>query len=101
MELIDRRLSWKCQVIARMGKWLYEAMSRSYLKYFKPSGLLGAGGWPGAANNDYKQFWHPRFCVEAPPALLKALFPQLEPLAEVRYRLLLSECPQHTATQKK
>lgn len=28
------------QVIARMGKWCYQAMSKSYLLCFKPVGLL-------------------------------------------------------------
>lgn len=66
-----------------MGKWAYEAMSKSYLTYFKPSGLLGAAAWPGAAQNDYHQFWHPRFCVEVPEALIQLLFPQLDLLKEV------------------
>ena len=69
----------------RMGKWTYEAMNRSYLAYFKPLGLLGAGGWPGAAKNDYNQFWHPRFCVEVPSILIERLFPQLAALKKVRF----------------
>ena len=76
-----------------MGKWLYEAMSKSYLKFFKPSGLLGAGGWPGAANNYYKQFWHSRFRVEVPLALQEALFPQLELLQKVQCQITPSEHP--------
>ena len=71
-----------------MGKWAYKAMSKSYLTYFKPSGLLGAAAWPGAAQNDYRQFWHPRFCVEVPEALIELLFPQLKLLREVCYLAL-------------
>ncbi|CAL8471742.1 g11284 [Coccomyxa elongata] len=68
------------KVIARMGKWNYEAMNKSYLMYFKPVGLLAAAGWPGAAHNDYHQFWHPRFCVDVPEQLVEVLFPFLRTL---------------------
>ncbi|KAK9916158.1 hypothetical protein WJX75_009514 [Coccomyxa subellipsoidea] len=70
------------KVIARMGKWNYEALSKSYLMYFKPQGLLAAGGWPGAAQNDYDQFWHPRFCVSVPRELVDLLFPFLRNLEQ-------------------
>ena len=66
-----------------MGKWNYEAMNKSYLMYFKPVGLLAAAGWPGAANNDYEQFWHPRFCVSVPQELVDLLFPFLQSLKQV------------------
>ena len=44
------------QVIARMGKWIYEAMYKSYLEFFKASGLMGAAGWEGAATNELRMF---------------------------------------------
>lgn len=66
-----------------MGKWSYEAMSKSYLMYFKPVGLLAAAGWPGAVNNDYDQFWHPRFYVSVPKELVHRLFPFLPGLEQV------------------
>lgn len=71
------------QVIARMGKWCYQAMSKSYLLCFKPVGLLAAGGWPGVAQNDYDQFWHERFCVAVPAELVDYIFPCLTKLEKV------------------
>lgn len=71
------------QVIARMGKWCYQVMSKSYLLCFKPVGLLAAGGWPGVAQNDYDQFWHERFCVPVPAELVEYLFPFLSDLEKV------------------
>lgn len=76
-----------------MGKWNYEAMTKSYLMYFKPVGLLAAAGWPGSSTNDYDQFWHPRFMVAVPDQLVKMLFPFLEKLEEV----LTSSFPIKTA----
>jgi hypothetical protein len=32
-----------------MGRWLHQAMFKSCLLFFRPEGLLAAGGWPGAA----------------------------------------------------
>ncbi len=67
-----------------MGKWNYEAMAKSYLMYFKPVGLLACAGWPGAAQNDYNQFWAERFCVAVPQALVDLLFPFLPAVQAVR-----------------
>ena len=53
-----------------MGKWSYHVMCKSYLLYFKPIGLLAAGGWPGVAQNDYSQFWHEHFCMAVPAELV-------------------------------
>lgn len=47
------------QVIARFGKWLYAAMYKSYLMFFKVEGLLAVGGWERAAQKDYNTFWDP------------------------------------------
>jgi hypothetical protein len=47
------------QVIARFGKWLYAAMYKSYLMFFKPEGLLAMGNWPRAAQKDFQTYWHP------------------------------------------
>ncbi|KAK9868889.1 hypothetical protein WJX84_000649 [Apatococcus fuscideae] len=33
------------ETIARMGRWLRQAMYKSYLKFFRAEGLLAAGGW--------------------------------------------------------
>jgi hypothetical protein len=73
-----------------MGKWNYEAMTKSYLMYFKPAGLLGSAGWPGAATNDYEQYWHPRFCVQVPQGLVDLLFPFLPKLRQVRAQSCVS-----------
>ncbi|CAL8471208.1 g10750 [Coccomyxa elongata] len=75
------------KVIGRMGKWNLQAMSKSYLLYFKPCGLLAAAGWPGASSNDYHQFWHPRFCVCVPQKLVDLLFPFLQNLKETVKKL--------------
>ena len=64
-------------VILRLGKWLYDAMYKSYLLFFKPEGLLGVGGWPGAPQKDYHQFWAERFFIEPPASLTTFLFPFL------------------------
>ena len=64
-----------------MGKWSYEVMAKSYLMYFKPVGLLASAGWPGAAQNDYNQFW------AVPQELVDLLFPFLPALQKVRCHL--------------
>jgi len=65
------------QVIRRTGKWLYDSLVRSYLEFFKAVGLLGCGGWPGAATNELHMFWHERFMIPAPDELVVLLFPFL------------------------
>ena len=47
------------QVIARFGQWLYNAMYKSYLLFFKPEGLLAVAGWEGAAQKNFNTFWSP------------------------------------------
>ncbi|DBA86564.1 TPA: hypothetical protein ACH3X1_016780 [Trebouxia sp. C0004] len=69
-------------VMRRSGKWLYDSLSRSYLEFFKAVGLLGAGGWPGAATNELHMFWHERFVIPTPPELIVLLFPFLPNLEQ-------------------
>lgn len=68
------------QVIRRSGKWLYDSLIRSYLEFFKAVGLLGCGGWPGAATNELHMFWHERFMIPCPKELIVLLFPFLPKL---------------------
>ena len=68
------------QVIRRTGKWLYDSLIKSYLEFFKAVGLLGCGGWPGAATNELHMFWHERFMIPAPDELVLLLFPFLPKL---------------------
>lgn len=63
------------QTIGRMGRWLHQALTKSYLLFYRPEGLLAAGGWPGAASKDFSQFWAPRFCVEIDPIFISIVFP--------------------------
>lgn len=51
------------QIIARMGKWIYEVMYQSYFEFLKPSGLMGAVGWEGAAMNELRMFSADRFFI--------------------------------------
>jgi len=77
-----RFLPADCQVIARMGHWVDQSMYNSYLRFFKPEGLLGLGGYPGAAQKDYNTFYHPRFCVPVPAELQQLLMPYLGQLEQ-------------------
>jgi len=52
--------------IMRMGHWLHQALYNSYLMFFKADGLLSLGGWPEAANKNFKMFWHERFYPDIP-----------------------------------
>lgn len=51
------------QIIARLGRWQRTALNSSYLKFFRPEGLLAAGGWPGGAQAKFDQFFADRLCV--------------------------------------
>ncbi len=75
-------VSFTFRVIRRSRKWLYDSLSRSYLEFFKADGLLGAGGWPGAATNELHMFWHERFMIPTPPELIVLLFPFLPNLEQ-------------------
>ena len=70
------------QVIRCSGMWLYDSLSRSYLEFFKAVGLLGVGGWPGAATNELHMFWHERFMIPELLELIVLLFPFLPNLEQ-------------------
>jgi len=70
------------QTIARMGRWLYQSLYNSYLRYFKPEGLLGLAGWPRAAQKDYNTFFHSRFLMPVPLELQQLLMPFLSTLQQ-------------------
>ena len=67
------------QLIARMGRWLRNALTLSYLKFFKPSGLLAAAGWDKDRNDG---FFSERFCIAVPDELVAFAFPGLAALEE-------------------
>jgi hypothetical protein len=71
------------QVICRMGGWLYDAMYKSYLEFFKASGLMGAAGWEGAATNELKLFFAERFFIVVPPELQNLVFPFMPELERI------------------
>lgn len=56
------------------------AMQKSYLKFFKPDGLLVLGGWSEAAQKHFDIFWSERFCLDIPSDLVEAVFPFLATL---------------------
>jgi hypothetical protein len=67
------------QVIARLGRWLHTALTSSYLRFFKPEGLLAAGGWD---RRDYASFFSPRFHVDVPDQLVAEIMPFLASLQQ-------------------
>ncbi|KAL3160328.1 hypothetical protein ABBQ38_15496 [Trebouxia sp. C0009 RCD-2024] len=67
-------------VIARMGGWVYEAMYKSYLEFFKTAGLMGAAGWEGASTNEFRMFFAERFFIVVPEELEILVFPFLPEL---------------------
>ena len=71
------------QTIQRLGRWLRDALYKSYLRFFKPDGLLSLGGWPGAAQKRFERaFWHERFMVEVPEELIYWVYPFLKDIEE-------------------
>ena len=79
-------------LIQRMGHWSREAITQSYLPFFRAAGLLAAANWPGAANNEFASaFWHERFLIEVPEELLLLVFSGLKVL-ETRVRGCLLLC---------
>ena len=52
------------QIIARLGRWVRNSMNSSYLKFFRPEGLLAAAGWPEGAHGKFDRFWSERMLVE-------------------------------------
>lgn len=67
------------EVIARLGRWLRTALTTSYLRFFKPAGLLAASGWDSA---DYASFFAARFHMDVPAALVAEIMPFLAPLQQ-------------------
>jgi hypothetical protein len=63
-----------------MGKWIYQAMYRAYLLFFKTEGLLAMGGWPDAAKGETQMYWHERFMVQVPVELLDHVMPFIKGL---------------------
>ena len=49
------------QLIARLGRWLRTALNTSYLRFFKPKGLLAAAGWD---KDRPDAFFDERFCLD-------------------------------------
>jgi hypothetical protein len=72
------------QLIARLGRWLRTALTLSYLRFFKPEGLLSAGGWLKDRMDSFAE----RFCIEVPEALVALVFPCL---AALRTKVGLSQ----------
>ena len=66
------------QTIARMGRWLRQAMYKSYLKFFRAEGLLAAGGW--SIEKPHGFFYDARFLVDVPNELVDLVFPFLKHL---------------------
>jgi hypothetical protein len=72
--------SYIAQVIQRLGRWQLNALQKSYLRFFKPDGLLVVGGWKEAAQKQFDMFWSERFCLDIPSELVEAVFPFLPTL---------------------
>lgn len=67
------------QLIARLGRWMRTALNQSYLRFYKPQGLLAACGW----DKDHPDgFFAERFCIEVPDELVDFVFPFLGKLKE-------------------
>lgn len=79
-----------------MGRWLHQAMFKSCLLFFRPEGLLAAGGWPGAATRDFGQFFAERFCVKVGTHFQDLLFPFAREFALVVSMLLVEGTSQQS-----
>lgn len=55
------------------------ALTISYLRFFKPEGLLAAAGWPRGRLDG---FFSERFCLEVPEELVLVVHPFLTSLRE-------------------
>ena len=55
-------------------------MYKSYLKFYKPEGLLAAGDWP--IDHPHGFYWDPRFLIEIPAELIHVVFPFYRPLRD-------------------
>lgn len=65
------------QLIARLGRWLRDALHDSYLLFFKPEGLLAASGWD---KDKRGAFWAERMQMVVPSELVDVVFPFLKGL---------------------
>ncbi|DBA92404.1 TPA: hypothetical protein ACH3X1_002643 [Trebouxia sp. C0004] len=77
LKIYIKKLTHAWWVMCRMGGWLYDAMYKSYLEFFKASGLMGAAGWEGAATNELRMFFAERFFIVVPAELQNLVFPFL------------------------
>ena len=73
------------QMIARLGRWLRTALNTSYLKFFKPKGLLAAGQWD---KDRPAAFFDERFCLNVAEELVLLVFPWL---TELRNQVRISQ----------
>ena len=86
------------QVIARAGRWLGDAMYKSYLHFYKPEGLLGSGDWP--IDKPHALFWAPRFMMVIPQRLVHLIYPFLPALQQKIASLGSAARPSHLAVPK-
>lgn len=71
------------QTIHRLGRWLKDALYKSYLRFFKPDGLLSLAGWPQAVQKRFERaFWTERFMVCVCEELVTVVFPFLPRLRQ-------------------
>lgn len=80
-QMLDR-LGLAAATIMRMGNWSHDTMYKHYLYFAPTDGLLAAGGWPGAESKNYGNYFHERFMVEIPEALIYYVYPWLKDLDE-------------------
>lgn len=67
------------RLIARVGRWLRNALITSYLKFFSPEALLAAGDWDRAS---FDSFFAEHFCIDVPEELVAYVFPFLATLTK-------------------
>lgn len=63
------------QSIAKMGRWINDALSNSYLVFYTPDALLSIGGW--SIEKPYDKFWAERFCIPLAQEMVNLVFPFL------------------------
>lgn len=79
------------QTIARFGRWLRDALHQSYLRFFKPDGLMAVAGWD--TTEGLGTYFQERFCVEVPQILKEVVFPFMPGFAKAVKELGLSADP--------
>lgn len=75
------------QSIQRQGRWTTEVIFTAYCEFYCLDACLALGNWPGAANKDFKQFFHERFQQLVPEELIRVCFPLLPAMEQVRSAL--------------